>query len=243
MQFSEQVAERSVAEARARATAEVTAFMDAGLAVLARDGAGFTVASVLRAAGMSTRAFYRHFQSKDELVVAIYERDAEATLQRLAKRVGEAPDPRAAVETWVDETLALVYDHRRARRTSPLAIESARLQTVFPEVFARMLERQLEPLVDALERGRADGTFPTAEPAPDARSIHAVAWALAQQRMAGSARSRSAARDHVLRFCLPALGAVGSLQSRRDGSAEPASDPVGNPEGRAPRFLGEREQR
>ena len=207
MKFSDEVAERSVVEARARATAEVTALMDAGLAVLARDGAAFTVASVLREADMSTRAFYRHFQSKDELVVAVYERDAEETIVRLAKRVGEAVEPRGAVDVWVDEILALVYDSRRVRRTSPLASESARLQSQFPHVFARILERQLEPLEDALERGRVDGTFPATDPTADARSIHAVTWAVIEQRMLGHRRNRAEARDHILRFCLPALGA------------------------------------
>jgi AcrR family transcriptional regulator len=56
---------------------ERRALIDAGIAVLRRTGSeGCTVADVLEEAGLSTRAFYRHFASKDELVLAIYEHDA-----------------------------------------------------------------------------------------------------------------------------------------------------------------------
>jgi AcrR family transcriptional regulator len=207
MGVADRVADRSVAEARARAAGEVAALVDAGLAVLARAGAGLTVADVLSEAGLSTRAFYRHFRSKDELVLAIYARDAEASRERLDTRLAAAAGTREAFETWVDETLALAFDRRRARRTAPLAAEGARLRHEFPEEFAAILEGVLQPLVGVLERGRNDGTFSRARPEIDARSIHALVWALAEARLAGDAIDRVTAREQALRFCLPALGA------------------------------------
>jgi AcrR family transcriptional regulator len=182
-------------------TDERRALIDAGLAVMRRRGSeGCTVADVLAEAGLSTRAFYRHFSSKDELVLAIYERDALPTQTRLRERLAAAATPRAALEVWVDETLALGFDARRARRTQPLAKEGLRLQAQFPREFAAMEAGVIDPLAEILR------AFPAAHPERDARSIHAVAWALVEERFAGGTLTRDEARAHVLRFCLPVLG-------------------------------------
>ena len=60
-----------------------------------------------------------------------------------------------------------------------------------------------------LEEGRANGTFPAAHPDDDARSIYAVTRRLVDVRLAGGdPKDLNAAAAHVLRFCLPALGAA-----------------------------------
>jgi len=206
MGVAERAAERSVRDVRERAASEVRALVDAGLEVIARRGEpGLTVAEVLAEAGLSTRAFYRHFRSRDELVLAVYEHESERTGDRLARRVDEAPTPAAAVETWIDETLALATRAGRARRTAPLAAEGPRLQARFPDEFEAIVERQLEPLRQAITDGREDGTFPGAGPEADARAVHAVTWAAVQRILAGA----SVAADEqpaLRRFCLAALG-------------------------------------
>ena len=69
------------------------ALVEAGLTVLRQRGAaGLTVADVLAEAGLSTRAFYRHFHSKDELVLAVYEHEAQ---RRYAGPRGAAREGRA----------------------------------------------------------------------------------------------------------------------------------------------------
>ncbi|MET1003166.1 MAG: helix-turn-helix domain-containing protein [Acidimicrobiia bacterium] len=201
MSVSERAAARAVEAQNARATAEVRALIDAGLTVLRRQGAaGMTVAEVLTEAGMSTRAFYRHFRSKDELVLAIYEQETERTTARLRARLAAAPTPRAAVEAWIDENLALGFEARRARRTAVLAHEGTRLQVDFPVEFAAIVAATISPLAEMLT------AFPDADPWRDAWSIHAVTWALVQDKLRGSPVSLADARAHVLRFCLPALG-------------------------------------
>jgi AcrR family transcriptional regulator len=182
---------------------ERRALIDAGISVLRRSGSeGCTVADVLEEAGLSTRAFYRHFGSKDELVLAIYEYDARATQTRLRDRMDAAGSPRAALEVWIDETLALGFDTRRARRTRPLAKEGLRLQAEFPKQFSAIVKGVIDPLAGVLR------AFPAAHPERDARSIHAVAWALVAERLAGGSLSRDEAKAHVLRFCLPVIGAA-----------------------------------
>ena len=209
MVFAERAAERSVREARARAEAEVRVFIEAGLDVLRERGAaGLTVAEVLARAGRSTRAFYRHFESKDELLLAIFERDAQASVTGLRDHIAAAGTPREAFAAWVDATLRLAYDEPRARRTRVLAAEGKRLQAEHPSEFGAILDAQLQPLVETLQRGRADGTFPRTDPQRDAATVHASVWTLVEDQLHGHATMTiDEANAHALRFCLPALGA------------------------------------
>jgi AcrR family transcriptional regulator len=203
-------AAQEVRDAQVRAAAEARAFIEAGLEVLRRTGAQrLTVADVLAEAHKSTRAFYRHFASKDELLLAIYEHERQGSIGDLRDRIAGAASAPAALRAWVDATLDLAYAPARARRTRVLAAEAKRLQGEHPEAFAEIAAAQLQPLVDALARGRADGSFPTAEPERDARTVHAVVWSLVEDELFGAgAMARDEARAHALRFCLPALGAV-----------------------------------
>ena len=49
------------------------------------------VAAILERAGLSTRAFYRHFSSKDELFLAMLRQEADALADRLDRITGESP--------------------------------------------------------------------------------------------------------------------------------------------------------
>src|SRR5262249_26218376 len=115
--------------------------------------------------------------------------------------------PRAALEAWIDQQLALAYSPRRSRRTEVLWTEGRRLQLDHPDEFARIVAAVLAPLERVLAAGLARGTFPECDPDRDARPIHPVPWALVERRLAGGGESLASARAQVLRFCLPALGA------------------------------------
>jgi AcrR family transcriptional regulator len=207
MGIAERAAARPIESARVRAQEEVAALVDAGLAVMRRDGAaGLTVAAVLAEAGLSTRAFYRHFTSKDELLLAVYERESHAAQRRLQERIATAATPRRALEAWIDETLGLAFGRGRAARTRPLAREGLHLQADFPEEFAAIQSGVIRPLAEVLEAGRIDGSFPATDPDRDARSIHALAWSLVVEKLGGGGLTLEGARAHLLRFCLPALG-------------------------------------
>jgi AcrR family transcriptional regulator len=202
------VADRTVAPARARAVAEARTLVEAALTVLRRTGAaGLTVADVLAEAGFSTRAFYRHFASKDALLLALFDADNEAVRARVDAAIEAAADPQAALGAWVEQLLALAYSPRRSRRTQVLWTEGRRLQLEFPDEFARIFAAALAPLEALLEAGRANGAFPGTDPPRDARAIHAVTWDLVETRLAGGGDDLETARAQVLRFCLPALGA------------------------------------
>src|ERR1043165_7515020 len=77
--------------------------LDAGMKVMRRNGfADASLADVLEVAGVSTRAFYRHFETKDALLVAMFDRDADAVTARLREAVATAATARDALDAWLD---------------------------------------------------------------------------------------------------------------------------------------------
>jgi AcrR family transcriptional regulator len=187
--------------------AEARVLVQAGMAVLRRSSAKtLTVAEVLEEAGMSTRAFYRHFQSKDELILAVYQHDNRRSVERLRSRVAAAASTLDALEEWIHYALGLGFAPRRARRTMTLWREGGRLWAQYPGEYNAIVDGLVEPLTEVLERGRHDGTFPVADPHLDALSIHAVVWRLIERKLGGDdSLDLASASAYVLRFCLPAL--------------------------------------
>lgn len=216
MHLSEQSLERSLAPRRARYAREVDGLIRAALRVLQRKGVALaTVADVLAEARLSTRAFYRHFQSKDELFLAVFERDSRQSSERMRARLDAVSRPLSRLAAWVEEVLSLAYDPRRARRTRLFVHEAASLRGAYPAEFSAIVEAVQAPLVRILAEGREAGAFPAAEPEADAASIRAVAWGLVEARFGGGGPPDAAiARAQVLRFCLPALG-VDLAKARR----------------------------
>lgn len=201
--------DRALAPVRERYEREVQLLIEAGHRAMPRNGYdGTTLSEILSEAGMSTRAFYRHFRSKEELLLAMYERDADLTIKRLNAALTGTKTAREAFELWVDEQLSLMFAPRRSARSALFLRESPRLALAFPQEIARIHARIREPITQMLLRGREDGSFPNADPEPDSRSMQAVIWSIAAPQVHGIRPiTREEARHHILRFCLPALGA------------------------------------
>jgi AcrR family transcriptional regulator len=165
-----------------------------------------TVQDILDRADVGTRAFYRHFKSKDDLLHAIYRNDAQRISDRLTQRVRAAGTPRQAVEEWIDELLSLGYNPRQAERMTLIEASIGGKDEAYEQERMAAREMILAPLVAALRAGRRDGSFPTSQPTRDAYLINALVFEVILWRRAGSRPSRRQVTADLLRFCLPALG-------------------------------------
>ena len=100
---------------------------------------GLSVAQVLSRAGLGTRAFYRHFDSKDQLVSAVFLDMARAETRRLRKRMAARADPVDGVVAWIDGRLDLATANNggksKAQLTSQLcaalSFDSAGVRSLF----------------------------------------------------------------------------------------------------------------
>jgi AcrR family transcriptional regulator len=131
----------------------------------------FTVSQVVAAAGTSLKSFYRCFDSKDELLVALFEDDARRGAEALAAAVDQHDDPVERVRCAVEGLFGFITVDGRLPYAAALVREHLRLSESRPE----KLRAVLQPFVDILRvelenagrsgalqggRRRADGPDP-----------------------------------------------------------------------------------
>jgi AcrR family transcriptional regulator len=187
---------------------ELRILLDAALVVMERNGDNeAAVADILREADLSTRSFYRHFESKDQLLCALFRREAEAAAARLNTRVEAASTPREALDAWIDELLSFDQHRVKAVRVSVFGSPGAMKAEGYAEEMRHASALFTAPLETLLRRGAADGSLPLADPAADAPLIQSVVWAAAGLDTArNKAPSRAEATRAVRSFCARALG-------------------------------------
>jgi AcrR family transcriptional regulator len=187
---------------------ELRILLDAALVVMERNGyVDAAVADILREADLSTRSFYRHFESKDQLLCALFRREADAAAARLRAKVDAAATPRAALHAWIDEILSFGQHRVKAARVSVLGSPGAMKAAGYVDEMRHASEVLTAPLEALLRDGVADGSFPLADPVADAPLVRSVVWAAAGLNPAREkATSRTEAARQVRSFCERALG-------------------------------------
>lgn len=156
--------------ARLKADAEVSSLLAAGRYVVAKSGyEGLKVPLVMAKAGLSSRAFYRHFASKDELLLAMHDAEIDALVERLVRATDA--EPGRAVGAWMRALVRVVYDRRTSNPQHFAVTQWGALATRFPDDVAGQLERVLAPLVAAIEAGVEGGSMHSENPRGDAVGI------------------------------------------------------------------------
>lgn len=165
------------------------------------------VADILREADLSTRSFYRHFESKDQLLCALFRREAAAAAARLRAKVDAAGTPREALDAWIDEILSFGHHRVKAARVSVLGSPGAMKADGYGEEMRYASRILTAPLEELLRRGADDGSLPLADPPADAPLIQSVVWAAAGLNpVRDKPSSRAEAARQVRSFCERALG-------------------------------------
>jgi AcrR family transcriptional regulator len=182
------------------ADAERGALLDAGLGLLTEQGVtSLTLAGILDRAGLGTRAFYRHFTSKDEFVLAVWLRETEEAVHRLRKQTDRAATGLDGVMAWVDDRLAAAFASPRSAAFEALWRHGFWLRSAYPTKFDAVAGPQVAVLAMAIDRGLRDGTIAEADPDLDAGTIHAAFWMLAARHLNGGQLTSDDARRQLER--------------------------------------------
>jgi AcrR family transcriptional regulator len=180
--------------------------LDAAVRAMSENGYdGTSVNDVLEEAGLSTRAFYRQFDSKHALLMALIQRERDRVAFHLEKAAKSANGPLAAIEAWIDAFLDLLYNPEIAPTTAiftaPSVLASYTLATSLPE----MQRVYCPPLIRALRAGDRAGVLESSRSEADAYCIHALVHAALDIHHCPRPK-RATVKALIMRYTWPALG-------------------------------------
>jgi AcrR family transcriptional regulator len=130
---------------------EIRRLLDGTYAVMRRTGdLDPRVADIVAEAGLSNQAFYRHFRSKDELLVAVLADGQRRLLDTLRRHMDAVAPGTPGVRAWVEVVMAQARRPAAAANTRPFAINGLRLADRFPAEWSASRDELLAPLRDAI---------------------------------------------------------------------------------------------
>ena len=165
------------------------------------------ISQVLARAHLSTRAFYRHFDSKGTLVTAMFAEIAHLETVRLKQKMA-GEDPVRAVVAWIEGRLDLAFDRQVESDFRQLSIEAHTQLFTAPESIAPAYGEIIRPLIEQIACGKRLGVFAAGHPVEEAMAIHGVVWANVERQWALGTLDVNVVREQVVRFCLRGLGAA-----------------------------------
>ena len=183
---------------------------------------GLSIAAVLDRAHLSTRAFYRHFESKDQLVAAVFLEMARVETLRLKRKMATAATAVDAVTAWIDGRLDLAFDANIRSDLRHLSLEAQSQMFASPDLVQPAYAEMLEPLVEQLQHGLQQGVFHDIDPVTAAQSIQGVVWAGTERHWGTGDCDRAGVRERALRFCLRGLGVAPETIAQITGPNPPA---------------------
>ena len=158
--------------------------------------AAFTVAQLTAHAGLSLKAFYSCFKSKDDLLLALLAEDSRLGAEVIAQRIDGLTGP-AALSAYVFELFDMVTPPEAIGYAGVLVREHRRLT----EAHDDELRDALAPLVDLLAR-----CIDSPDPKRDARTMFAVLLDGIHDVVVGRVTEPHELARYLVRFCTQGVG-------------------------------------
>jgi AcrR family transcriptional regulator len=211
--LAERAVERAVADKRAELAAGMERIVEATYELIEQTGdVDPSMRMILAHLGLSTQAFYRHFRSKDELMLAVLDDGRRRLVGHLERRLERARSAEGKVRAWVEGILAQASDPRAAARTKPFVVSEDRLAEAFPAEHAASVEQLVALVVPPLEELARDRSPSRRDPGrvwADARAVYRLTFATLRDALLSGQEPTRAAVDHLVAFVLGGVGAVG----------------------------------
>ena len=207
--------DRSLAARRTAVAAEVGRLVEAAFVLIQRTGAVEPrVSEIIAEAGLSNQAFYKHFRSKHELLVAVLDEGVRILASYLEHRMSQVDSPRDQVREWVRGMLEQALAERGAEATRPFVLSRARLAESLPEEVARSEQQLTEPLLAALTRAVEVGELPQADPTRDSETLYHITMGWVKARLQDAAAPSREDAQRLEEFALAGLTRNVSGQAR-----------------------------
>lgn len=183
--------------------------IDAAYRCLDRNsGSSASITEILEEAGLGTRAFYRNFSTKHDLLLEMFRRDREAVRAQLREVIARAETPVEALRSYMTHMLELVSNPRKRKRMATFYSEEMRRTPGYDRELELVSATDQASIAAILHRGKAEGVFTECTPEADARTIRAAVEAALldrfQQKTTGDIADDV---EQLMGFVLRGLGA------------------------------------
>jgi len=157
--WKQRAVERSIKTAKLRAAQRVQRFLDAAQAIIIEKGStDFTVQEVVARSKTSLRAFYQHFSSKDELLLALFDRTiSQSALAWRAEASGL--DSISALKLLIDRISQQPESSTQDSLNRALGLYNQHLADTRPREYARVLSPLYQLIRDIVGQGITEGVF------------------------------------------------------------------------------------
>jgi AcrR family transcriptional regulator len=165
------------------------------------------IRNILDQAGCSSSTFYRHFGSKDELLLAIIDDGRRRMAEYLNHRMAKAPTAIGQVREWIEGVVAQAVDSDASARTRPFFASTARLDDMFPEEQAASQQVLLAPLNEAIVAAVQAGDAVTTDIERDTQATFDLTFAFVQRFVLAREKPSTKDIEALVSYCERALGA------------------------------------
>lgn len=204
--WRDRVVNRTLDRATKRSLERGQAFIDAATELLDETGKdGFTVQEVADRAGQSLRTLYQHFESKDDLLLAVFEEQLIVHTETVRKGIDKYTDP-------LDRLAALIVTSAtpstvRGKGTA-LGHYRMRLVATHPEELAHVQAPYLSLCIEVVSDAVAAGAIPECNPEKTAYIITTLKSSYLHSHFLGNELGiEMPTPTELARFCLEGVGA------------------------------------
>jgi len=209
--WRERAVSRSLTAARSRAEERVQRFLEAAFALIDEKGTtDFTIQEVIDRSNQSLRAFYQHFDGKNELLLALFEETVQEAADDIRAAVDAESTPLERLHVFVIRLHEWCDPEQRARRRGshnrlPIMDFMMRLAADHPERVKAAMAPISSTLLGLLDEAVAAGTVTAADTRHAAALIQqTVLSSWMADRLVHNPRARATAEE-TWTFCLHGL--------------------------------------
>jgi uncharacterized protein (TIGR00369 family) len=189
-------------------------FIKTAVEILGETGrTDFTVQEVVSRSKTSLRAFYQHFSSKDELLIALLERTMAQSAQAWGAET-TGLDSTAAIKLIIDRISAVPESSTQDSLNRAMNLYNQHLAETRPRDYARVLSPLHELIRDVVQRGITEGVFrANLEVGPAAAIVtQTILGALRLHWLGAELTGAPIDGAHLYDFCIRALGTDDGVQ-------------------------------
>ena len=203
--WRDRVLSRSLDRATKRSLERGQAYIDAATQLIEETGKeGFTIQEVADRAGQSLRTLYQHFQSKDDLLLAVFEEQLKAHTMHSREAVDKYDDP-------LDRLAALIIASASGTgvkgKATALAHYRMRLAVSHPEELALVQAPYVSLTVELVTDAVDAGAIPPCNPEKTAYVITTLKSAYLHSHLLGNELGVEMPTPvELARFCLEGVG-------------------------------------